>query len=29
MRYTEETAIYDGQVIYGDEMLLYEGLKGT
>lgn len=25
---TEETAIYDGQVIYGDEMLLYEGLKG-
>jgi hypothetical protein len=25
---TEENAIYDGQVIYGDEMLLYEGLKG-
>lgn len=25
---TEETAIYEGQVIYGDEMLLYEGLKG-
>jgi hypothetical protein len=25
---TEEDAIYDGQVIYGDEMLLYEGLKG-
>lgn len=22
---TEETAIYEGQVIYGDEMLLYEG----
>src|SRR6476469_5542885 len=25
---TEEDAIYDGQVIYGDEMLLHEGLKG-
>jgi hypothetical protein len=25
---TEETAIYEGQVMYGDEMLLYEGLKG-
>jgi hypothetical protein len=25
---TEETAIYEGQVIYGDEMLLYEALKG-
>jgi hypothetical protein len=25
---TEENAIYEGQVIYGDEMLLYEGLKG-
>jgi hypothetical protein len=25
---TEETAIYEGQVIYGDEMLLYKGLKG-
>jgi len=25
---TEETAIYEGQVIYGDEMFLYEGLKG-
>jgi hypothetical protein len=25
---TEKTAIYEGQVIYGDEMLLYEGLKG-
>jgi hypothetical protein len=24
----EEDAIYDGQVIYGDEMILYEGLKG-
>jgi hypothetical protein len=23
-----ENAIYDGQVIYGDEMLLHEGLKG-
>lgn len=23
-----ENAIYDGQVIYGDEKLLYEGLKG-
>lgn len=26
---TEETAIYEGQVIYGDEMLLHEGLKGN
>ena len=25
---TEETPLYEGQVIYGDEMLLYEGLKG-